>query len=101
MYILLCCAAGMSTSMVVRKMQEEAKKQGKNYKIKAVDSELVKLEIKEADVVLIGPQVKYLFPALEFLANSYNIPVAIIDQRDYGMCDGLKVLKQAEQLVLA
>ncbi|MGE1166705.1 PTS sugar transporter subunit IIB, partial [Peribacillus simplex] len=27
MYILLCCAAGMSTSMVVRKMQEEAKKQ--------------------------------------------------------------------------
>ena len=99
MYILLCCAAGMSTSMVVRKMQEEAKKQGKNYKIKAVDSELVKLEIKEADVVLIG--VKYLFPAVEFLANSYNIPVAIIDQRDYGMCDGLKVLKQAEQLVLA
>ena len=69
MYILLCCAAGMSTSMVVRKMQEEANKQGKNYKIKAVDSELVKLEI--------------------------------IDQRDYGMCDGLKVLKQAEQLVLA
>ena len=51
MYILLCCAAGMSTSMVVRKMQEEANKQGKNYKIKAVDSELVKLEIKEADVV--------------------------------------------------
>ena len=83
-----------------KKMQEEAKT-GKNYKIKAVDSELVKLEIKEADVVLIGPQVKYLFPAVEFLANSYNIPVAIIDQRDYGMCDGLKVLKQAEQLVLA
>lgn len=54
MYILLCCAAGMSTSMVVRKMQEEAMKQGKDYKIKAVDSELVKLEIKNADVVLIG-----------------------------------------------
>ena len=28
MYILLCCAAGMSTSMVVRKMQEEAKETG-------------------------------------------------------------------------
>ena len=78
MYILLCCAAGMSTSMVVRKMQEEAKKQGKNYKIKAVDSELVKLEIKEADVVLIGPQVKYLFPAVEFLANSYNIMACVM-----------------------
>ncbi|OFD83995.1 PTS sugar transporter subunit IIB [Bacillus mycoides] len=87
--------------MVVRKMQEEAKKQGKDYKIKAVDSELVKLEIKNADVVLIGPQVKYLFPAVEFLAKSHDIPVAIIEQRDYGMCDGVKVLKQAEHLVLA
>ena len=29
-----------------KKMQEEAMKQGKDYKIKAVDSELVKLEIK-------------------------------------------------------
>lgn len=69
MYILLCCAAGMSTSMVVRKMQEEAKKQGKDYKIKAVDSELVKLEIKNADVVLIGPQVKYLFQRYSFLRS--------------------------------
>ena len=84
-----------------KKNARRGKETGKNYKIKAVDSELVKLEIKEADVVLIGAQVKYLFPAVEFLANSYNIPVAIIDQRDYGMCDGLKVLRQAEQLVLA
>lgn len=86
MYILLCCATGMSTSMVVRKMQEEAKKQGKDYKIKAVDSELVKLEIKNADVVLIGPQVKYLFPAVEFLAKSYDIPVAIIEQAEIMVC---------------
>ena len=84
-----------------KKNARRSKQARKNYKIKAVDSELVKLEIKEADVVLIGPQVKYLFPAVQFLANSYDIPVAIIDQRDYGMCDGLKVLKQAEQLVLA
>ncbi|KEK24251.1 PTS sugar transporter subunit IIB [Bacillus gaemokensis] len=100
MYILLCCAAGMSTSMVVRRMQEEAQKQGKNYKIKAVDSELVKLEIAKADVVLIGPQVKYLLSAVETLAAPHCIPVAIIAQRDYGMCDGLTVLKQAEELVL-
>ena len=73
----------------------------KDYKIKAVDSELVKLEIKMLMLFFNWYWVKYLFPAVEFLANSYNIPVAIIDQRDYGMCDGLKVLKQAEQLVLA
>lgn len=84
-----------------KKNARRGKETRKDYKIKAVDSELVKLEIKNADVVLIGPQVKYLFPAVQFLAKSYDIPVAIIEQRDYGMCDGLKVMKQAEQLVLA
>ena len=37
-----------------KKNARRGKETGKNYKIKAVDSELVKLEIKEADVVLIG-----------------------------------------------
>ena len=39
-----------------KKNARRGKETGKNYKIKAVDSELVKLEIKEADVVLIGSQ---------------------------------------------
>ncbi len=77
MYILLCCAAGMSTSMVVRKMQEEAMKQGKDYKIKAVDSELVKLEIKNADVVLIGP-------ASEIFISSRRVSCKFIQ---YTSCD--------------
>ena len=33
MRIMLACAAGMSTSLVVSKMQEAAKNQGKDYKI--------------------------------------------------------------------
>lgn len=31
--IMLACSAGMSTSMLVAKMQEEAKNRGKDYEI--------------------------------------------------------------------
>ncbi|MGM9904871.1 PTS sugar transporter subunit IIB, partial [Lactobacillus sp.] len=31
--IMLCCSAGMSTSMLVKKMQEAAKKDGLDYEI--------------------------------------------------------------------
>ncbi|CDH00271.1 PTS family enzyme IIB,cellobiose/arbutin/salicin sugar-specific (fragment) [Xenorhabdus bovienii str. feltiae Moldova] len=34
--ILLCCAAGMSTSMLVQRMQAEAERRGLEVAIKAV-----------------------------------------------------------------
>lgn len=37
MRIMLACNAGMSTSLVVAKMQDAAKAQGKDYKIWAVE----------------------------------------------------------------
>ncbi len=58
-------------------MQEEAKKQGKNYKIKAVDSELVKLEIKEADVV-------FNWPTGEIFISSCRVSCKFIQ---YTSCD--------------
>lgn len=37
MRIMLACCAGMSTSLVVAKMKEAAKKRGKDYTIWAVE----------------------------------------------------------------
>ena len=37
MRIMLACNAGMSTSLVVAKMQDAAKAQGKDYKIWAIE----------------------------------------------------------------
>ena len=36
--IMLCCAAGMSTSLLVTKMREAAEKQGKDAEIFAVSA---------------------------------------------------------------
>lgn len=59
MRILLTCCAGMSTSMLVEMMLQEAKKQGKKYDIVATDQEKVTSMIKDYDILLLGPQVRH------------------------------------------
>lgn len=55
--IVLCCAAGMSTSMLVQRMKDAAQKKGVEVTIKAVPVAEFKDNIATADIVLLGPQV--------------------------------------------
>lgn len=98
MNIMLACCAGMSTSLVVSKMEEAAKAQGKDYKIWAVEQGQVAEELGNFDVLLLGPQVRHLQRKLTKVVDG-KAPVAVIDPVAYGSCDGAKVLKQAEDLV--
>lgn len=94
--ITLFCCAGMSTSMLVTKMQQIAKKDGKEYDIAAFSLD----ELDKgagSDVILIGPQVRY---ALKKVKAAYpDIPVSDIDMRTYGLMDGAGVIKIAEKLM--
>lgn len=99
MNILLCCAAGMSTSLLVTKMEEAAQEQGLEGKIWAVPANQVNLHIDNADVLLLGPQVRYLLSNLKKLGEDKGIPVDAINPVHYGMCDGGEVLKAAINLV--
>lgn len=98
MRIMLACAAGLSTSLVVSRMQEAAAAQGKDYTIWAVEQGQVAAEVGNFDVLLLGPQVRHLQRKLTKIVNG-TAPVAIIDPAAYGRCDGAAVLKQAESLV--
>ena len=60
MRIMLACNAGMSTSLVVAKMQDAAKAQGKDYKIWAVEQGEIQNELGNFDVLLLGPQVRHI-----------------------------------------
>ncbi|MFE8700242.1 PTS sugar transporter subunit IIB [Cytobacillus sp. FJAT-54145] len=99
MNILLCCAAGMSTSLLVTKMEKAAAEQGKECKIWAVSGDAVKNHIDQADVLLIGPQVRYMLPQLKKVGEEKGIPVDVINTVHYGTCNGAEVLKFAFQLV--
>lgn len=98
MRIMLACCAGMSTSLVVSKMQEAAKAQGKeDYKIWAVEQGEIEQELGNFDVLLLGPQVRHILRKVNKIVDG-KAPVDVIDAVAYGRCDGAAVLAQAEKL---
>ncbi|QAA34519.1 PTS sugar transporter subunit IIB [Clostridium manihotivorum] len=99
MNILLACASGMSTSLVVKKMEEAASQQGIDCKIWAVSQDVVEEEMKKADVLLIGPQMRFLKAKLEPKANEVGIKVDVIKPMDYGRCDGKAILATAISMI--
>ncbi len=99
MNIYLVCNAGMSTSILVRKMQEAAEKQGlSDTHIEAFSVEVLEDRIPDADVILLGPQIRHMKGDLEKLVAG-RCPLDVIDMRDYGMIRGDKVLKKALKMV--
>ena len=98
MNILLCCSAGMSTSLLVSKMKKSAVEQNLNYRIWAIPIEAVSREIDQADVLLLGPHVRYMYQEFKQLGENKGIPVTVIDMAHYGTFNGADVLRAAEEL---
>lgn len=98
--ILLCCAAGMSTSLLVTKMQQAAGSAGVESKIWAAPIEDLQKNINEGvDVVLLGPQIKYKLPTVKEICQANQIPIDVINPVDYGSMNGKKVLDFAFNLM--
>lgn len=91
--ILLCCTSGMSTSLLVEKMKRAATKQNVEAEIWAVNAENTDLKDVEADIIFLGPQVRYAKEEIQKTVGS--IPVYMIGMKDYGMMNGDSVLAQA------
>ena len=98
MVIRLFCAAGMSTSLLVSKMQEAAKEKGKDADIAAFPIAEMERLSGGIDVALLGPQVGFQLDKAKKICEPKGIPVAVIPMADYGMCNGMNVLKFAYQL---
>ncbi|ETA81277.1 PTS sugar transporter subunit IIB [Youngiibacter fragilis] len=96
--ILLICSAGMSTSLLVTKMEKYAAEKNFEAKIWAVSTDAVDRNLSKADVALIGPQIRFQLGDMKEKGEKLNIPVEVIDSVDYGMCNGPKVLVQAIKL---
>jgi len=97
--IMLCCSSGMSTSLLVKKMQEEAARRGLEAEIRAYGASEFEVQMPQYQVVLLGPQVKYMLPDMQGRAAEHGIPVDVINMMDYGMQRGDKVLDHALSLI--
>lgn len=85
--------------MLVQRMKEAAQKKGIEVSIKAVLVAEFKDNLAEADIILLGPQVKYEQAKLQALADPVGKKVAVIDMMDYGMMKGDAVLDKALKLM--
>lgn len=87
--IVLLCAAGMSTSALVRKMKEAANDSGYECEISAHPVAEAK-NYSDADYILLGPQVRYRLKEVQ--GQLPDNKVEVIDMKDYGMMNGKAVL---------
>ncbi|WP_240730726.1 PTS sugar transporter subunit IIB [Klebsiella pneumoniae] len=92
--------------MLVNKMKAEAQQRALALEIYALALEIYAVAVAEferelphADVILLGPQVKYEAGRLTALAAPQGKAVAVIDMADYGMMRGAAVLDKALALL--
>lgn len=88
--IILACAGGMSTSMLCKKIIAASEKKGYiDTECNAYPVSGLEQVAKGSDVILLGPQVSY---QKDMVAKKFpEIPVEVIEMRDYGMMNGEKI----------
>ena len=99
--IMLVCSAGMSTSLLVTKMEQAAEKVGDEVEIFALPMSDGINKLSTVDCVLLGPQVRFNLGEVKEEAAKVNpgLPVDVIDMKDYGMMNGEKVYNSAKKLM--
>ena len=95
--VVLFCAAGMSTSLMVNKMQKAADDCGYDAKIAAYPIAEASEHGPSADVIMLGPQVRFELDRIKGMFP--DKPVIAIDMMAYGMMDGKKVFEQARAAI--
>lgn len=92
--ILLVCAMGMSTSILVNKMLKAAEEKGIEVKVWAMGNFEIEKQWQNADIILLGPQIRYLQKKLQKTVEG-AIPVEVIEMYDYAVANGEAVLEKA------
>lgn len=93
--ILLICSEGMSTSLLAKKMSEAAQEKNIEVNIWAVSGTAAADNVNKADVIILGPQVRYMLSKISQLVTDKNKPVYVADMRHYGTVNGKALLEEA------
>ncbi|MGL4655782.1 MAG: PTS sugar transporter subunit IIB [Sarcina sp.] len=107
MKILFICCAGMSSSLVVKKLEDYIKllnssNENKiNLTIEAIPLDKFKNFNDDYGLILLAPQIAYKLKDFKSLASSKNIsiPIAVVKGIDYGLLKVDNILSSALQLL--
>lgn len=95
MKILLVCAGGMSTSILLQKMEKYWAGHNIDLDIKAVGLAEYEDVYENYEIVLVGPQVSY---RLKEIKENTQLPCETIEAFDYAMGDCVKIMALAEKM---
>ena len=97
--IVLVCQMGASTGMIAENIKQAAKKKQMDAIVNAYGlSELNKV-IDSADIVLLGPQVRFNLEKLQKQYADKHVLIAVIDTMDYGMMNGKNVVEHVKTVL--
>ena len=98
---MLVCAAGMSTSLLVTKMEKAAAAMGDEVEIFALPISEGEKRVGDVDCILLGPQVRFQKNTIEKAMEAAGVskPCDVIDMKDYGMMNGEAVYKKAKAMM--
>ncbi|WP_314062132.1 PTS sugar transporter subunit IIB [uncultured Vagococcus sp.] len=99
MNILLVCAGGFSTTMMMEEMKKVINGSKKldiaDFPMEAVGVDRLPNVIDDYDVILVGPQLSHKFDYVKGEGDQRNIPTVLLTSEIYGAMDGATVVKQA------
>ena len=93
--IILACVGGLTTSMLVERINEVIHRDQLDYSFYSIGITGMN-NLKNIDVLLLSPQLAYLE---EKAKASLQVPVAVINDEDFELMRGEEVLRQAEVLM--
>lgn len=98
MNILLVCYAGMSTSLLVQKLEKKALELKKDYNFDAIGTSELDEYLLENKVgfILIAPQARHMESIIAEQARAKGIEYKIIDSLVYGKLDVISILKDLD-----
>jgi len=102
--VLLICAAGMSSSLLVAAIMEAAEAAGVELEVNSYFANIVPYWVFEkrfVDVILIAPQVRFMRKSVAKKVEPLGILVQVIDPQAYGMVDGGKIFRQLNEALKA
>jgi PTS system cellobiose-specific IIB component len=94
--VMFVCCAGMSTSLLVEKVNQVAKGKGIEMNVYALSEAEAKKDLGQANVLLLGPQVRHLEKGFRKTLEELkaDTKLGVVDMTAYGRMDGEAVLKQ-------
>jgi len=95
MKLLLICAGGASTSILMKKMKKYADSKDMDFDVIAVGLSGYEDVYKDYDIIMLGPQVSY---KKDIIKEATGKPVGIVAQLDYALGNAENIFKQMEQL---